>query len=187
MLSVATSRSSSSPSAMPRASSAATTLSVYATGVVLLLLPCVSSLTRVPLLVSPSSALTSRRAAIHAVRLQVAGDDGLGGSSGSEGGDSQDDSDFDDAGKSVSGVAAMVVPRVLHKEMTDSYMAYAMSVIMSRALPDVRDGLKPVHRRILFAMHELNLSPSGPHRKCARVVGEGSRVLLLLVSGQCVR
>ena len=157
---------------MPRASSAATTLSVYATGVLLLLLPCVSSLTRVPLLVSPSSALTSRRAAIHAVRLQVAGDDGLGGSSGSEGGDSQDDSGFDDAGKSVSGVAAMVVPRVLHKEMTDSYMAYAMSVIMSRALPDVRDGLKPVHRRILFAMHELNLSPSGPHRKCARVVGE---------------
>ena len=65
-----------------------------------------------------------------------------------------------------------IVPAVLHKEMSDSYMAYAMSVIMSRALPDVRDGLKPVHRRILFAMHELNLQPEGPHRKCARVVGE---------------
>jgi DNA gyrase subunit A len=63
-------------------------------------------------------------------------------------------------------------PQVLQKEVADSYMAYAMSVIMSRALPDVRDGLKPVHRRILYAMHELNLQPSGPHRKCARVVGE---------------
>jgi len=51
-------------------------------------------------------------------------------------------------------------------------MAYAMSVIMSRALPDARDGLKPVHRRILYAMHKLNLQPDGPHRKCARVVGE---------------
>ena len=49
---------------------------------------------------------------------------------------------------------------------------YAMSVIVGRALPDVRDGLKPVHRRILFAMHGLSLSPSTPHRKCARVVGE---------------
>ena len=71
-----------------------------------------------------------------------------------------------------SAIAAEVVPAVLHREVSDSYMAYAMSVIMSRALPDVRDGLKPVHRRILFAMHELNLQPSGPHRKCARVVGE---------------
>ena len=68
--------------------------------------------------------------------------------------------------------AAGIIDRVLHKEMSDSYMAYAMSVIMSRALPDVRDGLKPVHRRILYAMHELNLQPDGPHRKCARVVGE---------------
>ena len=49
---------------------------------------------------------------------------------------------------------------------------YAMSVIVGRALPDVRDGLKPVHRRILYAMHGLSLSPSTPHRKCARVVGE---------------
>jgi hypothetical protein len=47
-----------------------------------------------------------------------------------------------------------------------------MSVIMSRALPDVRDGLKPVHRRILYTMHQLNLQPDGPHRKCARVVGD---------------
>ena len=65
-----------------------------------------------------------------------------------------------------------IVPAVLHEEMRDSYMSYAMSVIMSRALPDLRDGLKPVHRRILYAMSELNLSPEGSHRKCARVVGE---------------
>lgn len=65
-----------------------------------------------------------------------------------------------------------ILPVALHKEMSESYMAYAMSVIMSRALPDVRDGLKPVHRRILYAMHELNLQPNTPHRKCARVVGE---------------
>lgn len=49
---------------------------------------------------------------------------------------------------------------------------YAMSVIVGRALPDVRDGLKPVHRRILFAMHELGMTSGKPHRKCARVVGE---------------
>ncbi|KAL3931409.1 MAG: hypothetical protein SGPRY_001137, partial [Prymnesium sp.] len=65
-----------------------------------------------------------------------------------------------------------IVPVVLHEEMSESYMAYAMSVIMSRALPDARDGLKPVHRRILYAMHALNLAPDTPHRKCARVVGE---------------
>ncbi len=49
---------------------------------------------------------------------------------------------------------------------------YAMSVIVGRALPDVRDGLKPVHRRILFAMHDLGMTGGKPHRKCARVVGE---------------
>ena len=51
-------------------------------------------------------------------------------------------------------------------------LQYAMSVIVGRALPDVRDGLKPVHRRILFAMHDLGLTANKPHRKCARVVGE---------------
>ena len=79
--------------------------------------------------------------------------------------------DGDDIGDSTDGVGT-IVPRVLHQELSDSYMSYAMSVIRSRALPDVRDGLKPVHRRILYAMNELNLQPSGPHRKCARVVGE---------------
>ncbi|XP_065869571.1 DNA gyrase subunit A, chloroplastic/mitochondrial isoform X2 [Euphorbia lathyris] len=65
-----------------------------------------------------------------------------------------------------------VVPTELHKEATEAYMAYAMSVLLGRALPDVRDGLKPVHRRILFAMHELGLSSRKPFKKCARVVGE---------------
>jgi len=57
-------------------------------------------------------------------------------------------------------------------EMRDSFMDYAMSIIVSRALPDVRDGLKPVHRRILFAMSELGMSPDKPHKKSARIVGE---------------
>ncbi|MFM7614644.1 MAG: DNA gyrase subunit A, partial [Synechococcales cyanobacterium] len=56
--------------------------------------------------------------------------------------------------------------------MQQSYLEYAMSVIVGRALPDVRDGLKPVHRRILYAMHELGLTPDRPFRKCARVVGD---------------
>eukprot|EP00242_Pyramimonas_sp_CCMP2087_P018418 CAMPEP_0198201256 /NCGR_PEP_ID=MMETSP1445-20131203/3995_1 /TAXON_ID=36898 /ORGANISM="Pyramimonas sp., Strain CCMP2087" /LENGTH=844 /DNA_ID=CAMNT_0043871471 /DNA_START=191 /DNA_END=2721 /DNA_ORIENTATION=- len=60
----------------------------------------------------------------------------------------------------------------LHTEASESYLAYAMSVIVGRALPDARDGLKPVHRRILFSMHELGLASNKPFRKCARVVGE---------------
>ena len=60
----------------------------------------------------------------------------------------------------------------LHQEMQRSYLEYAMSVIVGRALPDARDGLKPVQRRILFAMHELGLNPDRPFRKCARVVGD---------------
>jgi DNA gyrase subunit A len=65
-----------------------------------------------------------------------------------------------------------IIPTALHSEMQQSYLEYAMSVIVGRALPDVRDGLKPVHRRILFAMHELGLTPDRPFRKCARVVGD---------------
>ncbi len=60
----------------------------------------------------------------------------------------------------------------LKKKMEDSYIDYAMSVIASRALPDVRDGLKPVQRRILYSMIELNNTPDKPHRKCARIVGD---------------
>ncbi len=65
-----------------------------------------------------------------------------------------------------------VIPTALHIEMQRSYLEYAMSVIVGRALPDVRDGLKPVHRRILYAMYELGLTPDRPYRKCARVVGD---------------
>jgi DNA gyrase subunit A len=60
----------------------------------------------------------------------------------------------------------------IHEEMRRSYLDYAMSVIIGRALPDVRDGLKPVHRRVLYAMHEMGLHFNRPHRKAARVVGD---------------
>src|SRR3989338_6839942 len=65
-----------------------------------------------------------------------------------------------------------VLPRPIEDEMKESYIVYAMSVIVGRALPDVRDGLKPVHRRILFAMSELGLVHSKPYKKAARIVGE---------------
>jgi len=65
-----------------------------------------------------------------------------------------------------------IIPTDLRGEMSRSYLEYAMSVIVGRALPDARDGLKPVHRRILYAMHELGLLHDRPFRKCARVVGE---------------
>src|SRR3954471_9862667 len=65
-----------------------------------------------------------------------------------------------------------IEPRLLEEEMRSSYLDYAMSVIVGRALPDVRDGLKPVHRRVLYAMNELGLQPNRAYRKCAGVVGE---------------
>lgn len=68
----------------------------------------------------------------------------------------------------------MIVSRNVEDEMKDSYLRYSMSVIISRALPDVRDGLKPSQRRILFAMRQLNLSPAGKYRKCAKISGDTS-------------
>ncbi|QGU93756.1 DNA gyrase subunit A [Clostridium bovifaecis] len=65
-----------------------------------------------------------------------------------------------------------VLPVDISQEMKKSYIDYAMSVIVGRALPDVRDGLKPVHRRILYSMHQLGLTPDKPYRKCARIVGD---------------
>ncbi len=65
-----------------------------------------------------------------------------------------------------------IIPAEISKEMQNSYIDYAMSVIAGRALPDVRDGLKPVHRRILYSMNELNLTPDKPYRKSARIVGD---------------
>ena len=70
------------------------------------------------------------------------------------------------------GASERIIQTDLRNEMSRSYMEYAMSVIVGRALPDARDGLKPVHRRILYAMYELGLTAERPYRKCARVVGE---------------
>ena len=66
------------------------------------------------------------------------------------------------------------IPTPISQEMQESYLTYAMSVIMARALPDVRDGLKPSQRRILVAMHDLNLRPNAKHRKCAKICGDTS-------------
>ncbi len=65
-----------------------------------------------------------------------------------------------------------IIPQVIEEEMQDAYLDYSMSVIVGRALPDVRDGLKPVHRRILYAMHTLGMHHKSSYRKCARIVGE---------------
>jgi len=65
-----------------------------------------------------------------------------------------------------------VIPVAIEDEVKESYLNYAMSVIVSRALPDVRDGLKPVHRRVLFAMDEMGLRHDRPYKKCGRIVGD---------------
>ena len=69
-------------------------------------------------------------------------------------------------------ISAHIIPRDIGEEMKSSYIDYAMSVIVGRALPDVRDGLKPVHRRILYTMEEMGLKHSRAHKKSARVVGD---------------
>ncbi len=68
----------------------------------------------------------------------------------------------------------IILPRNVEEEMRESYLRYSMSVIISRALPDVRDGLKPSQRRILYAMRQLNLTPGAKHRKCAKISGDTS-------------
>src|SRR3979490_3007572 len=68
---------------------------------------------------------------------------------------------------------ANMEPGARGEEMRTAYLDYAMSVIVGRALPDVRDGLKPVHRRVLYAMNELGLGPTRSYAKCAKIVGEG--------------
>src|ERR1044071_5478033 len=65
-----------------------------------------------------------------------------------------------------------ILPRLIDDEIKESFINYSMSVIVSRALPDVRDGLKPVHRRVLYAMNELGLVPGRPYKKSATVVGD---------------
>ncbi|KAK4590452.1 hypothetical protein RGQ29_020843 [Quercus rubra] len=113
-----------------------------------------------------TAASSSSKSVVKAARRS--GDDDDGGGNGSvwvKGRVGNDDGGDRDGG-------GRIVPFELHKEATEAYMSYAMSVLLGRALPDVRDGLKPVHRRILFAMHELGLSSRKPFKKCARVVGE---------------
>ncbi|XP_050286406.1 DNA gyrase subunit A, chloroplastic/mitochondrial [Quercus robur] len=113
-----------------------------------------------------TASSSSSKSVVKAARRS--GDDDDGGGNGSvfvKGRVGNDDGGDGDGG-------GRIVPFELHKEATEAYMSYAMSVLLGRALPDVRDGLKPVHRRILFAMHELGLSSRKPFKKCARVVGE---------------
>ena len=74
----------------------------------------------------------------------------------------------------TDGNGGRLIPRLIEEEMKDSYLNYAMSVIVSRALPDVRDGLKPSQRRILMAMNDLGLGPRGKFRKCAKIAGDTS-------------
>ncbi len=68
-----------------------------------------------------------------------------------------------------------LIPINIEEQMKSAYIDYSMSVIVSRALPDVRDGLKPVHRRVLFGMHELGIKATGSYKKSARIVGRSFR------------
>ena len=79
------------------------------------------------------------------------------------------DDSYDNAAPSAPGDISVIT---IEDELRRSYLDYAMSVIVSRALPDARDGLKPVHRRILYSMHDLNMTPERSYSKCARVVGD---------------
>ncbi|MEE2912906.1 MAG: DNA gyrase subunit A [Planctomycetota bacterium] len=80
----------------------------------------------------------------------------------------------DETPKDVRQNIGAVTDQLIERELHDSYLTYAMSTIMDRALPDVRDGLKPSQRRILVAMHDLNLAPGRKHRKCAKIAGDTS-------------
>ncbi|OMO89471.1 hypothetical protein CCACVL1_07811, partial [Corchorus capsularis] len=142
-----------------------------------------SSLLRHNLFCAPSRVSAVRRNLSHLRFLSVAPNRPLGNPiHARRGGEGKQDEDgagngrltavVKDGSGSSGGRDGRVVPAELHKEATESYMAYALSVLLGRALPDVRDGLKPVHRRILYAMHELGLSSRKPFKKCARVVGE---------------
>jgi DNA gyrase subunit A len=86
--------------------------------------------------------------------------------------DPENENSEDDLPEEIVEVAQRIIPTNIEDEMRQSYLNYAMSVILSRALPDVRDGLKPVQRRILMAMHDLNLTPGAQYRKSAKIVGE---------------
>ena len=82
----------------------------------------------------------------------------------------------DSASPADGGNDGHIVEIDIERELQDSYLTYAMSTIMDRALPDVRDGLKPSQRRILVAMNDLNLRPGKKHLKCAKIAGNTSRI-----------
>jgi DNA gyrase subunit A len=82
------------------------------------------------------------------------------------------DTPSSEAQETMNKTRERILPRLIEDEMRESFLDYSMSVIVQRALPDVRDGLKPVHRRILFAMHEAGLTPARPYKKSATVVGD---------------
>ena len=87
----------------------------------------------------------------------------------------QDPPDNIDPANNGDGPAiGQIVDQPIERELRESYLTYAMSTIMDRALPDVRDGLKPSQRRILVAMNDLHLSPRARHRKCAKIAGDTS-------------
>ena len=71
-----------------------------------------------------------------------------------------------------SGIIPEMIDRDVSKEIRTAFLDYSMSVIVSRAIPDVRDGLKPVQRRIIYGMNEAGITPNKPHKKCARIVGD---------------
>jgi DNA gyrase subunit A len=75
-------------------------------------------------------------------------------------------------GEIASGIVAGITPVEIVNQIKSAFLDYAMSVIVARAIPDVRDGLKPVHRRIIFGMNESGMTPDKPHKKSARIVGD---------------
>ena len=95
-----------------------------------------------------------------------------GGTPGTGGGDGGAGQPAGDGLRDISGGRLVEMP--IEQELKDSYLTYAMSVIVSRALPDVRDGLKPSQRRILVAMNDLNLTPGASRVKCAKISGDTS-------------
>src|SRR4051794_39216962 len=88
--------------------------------------------------------------------------------------DSPDSSNGNSAGAAPGPIVERIDDLQIEQELQDSYLTYAMSTIMDRALPDVRDGLKPSQRRILVAMNDLRLGPRAKHYKCAKIVGDTS-------------
>lgn len=112
----------------------------------------------------PQSSEPNSAAATSSEALHSAGANGSGGSGGNQGG----------GGTQGPGGGDNIVPLQLERELQDSYLTYAMSTIMDRALPDVRDGLKPSQRRILVAMNDLNLRPGRKFMKCAKIAGQTS-------------